>query len=128
MTNSPEKSSATLVENAVTYVRDMVSMFRRRGIKSEYAMPEVADLLDLSPKRVKSLYYRDGVWNVQKSELKKIEARFADYLDREIALSMEYTETLRLKKRQLNLVLECKSSSQPGCGYASTESLWRAAG
>jgi hypothetical protein len=128
MTNSPEKSSATLVENAVTYVRDMVSMFRRRGIKSEYAMPEVADLLDLSPKRVKSLYYRDGVWNVQKSELKKIEARFADYLDREIALSMEYTETLRLKKRQLNLVLECKSSSQRGCGYASTESLWRAAG
>jgi hypothetical protein len=128
MTNSPEKPSATLIENAVTYVRDMVSMFRRRGIKSEYAMPEVADLLDLSPKRVKSLYYRDGVWNVQKSELKKIEARFADYLDREIALSMEYTETLRLKKRQLNLVLECKSSSQRGCGYASTESLWRAAG
>jgi hypothetical protein len=128
MTNSPEKSSATLVENAVTYVRDMVSMFRRRGIKSEYAMPEVADLLDLSPKRVKSLYYRDGVWNVQKSELKKIEARFADYLDREIALSMEYTETLRLKKRQLNLVLECKSSSQRGYGCVSEESLWRAAG
>jgi hypothetical protein len=128
MTNHRNFSPPELIENAVTYVRDMVSMFRRRGIKSEYAMPEVADLLDLSPKRVKSLYYRDGVWNVQKSELKKIEARFADYLDREIALSMEYTETLRLKKRQLNLVLECKSSSQRGCGYASTESLWRAAG
>lgn len=128
MTMSPEKLSAKLIEDAVTYVRDMVSMFRRRGVKSEHAMPEVADLLDLSPKRVKSLYYKDGIWNIAESEVKKIESRFDAYLDREIALSIEYTETLRLKKRQLSLGLECKEKSSRGSGYGLTASHFRAAG
>jgi hypothetical protein len=128
MNKSPEELSATLIEIAVTHVRDMVSMFRRRGVKSEHAMPEVADLLDLSPKRVKSLYYQDGVWGVPHSEVKKIERNFSAYLEREITLSIEYTENLRAKKRQLDLRLECKNSSQRGSGFGSTGSLARLAG
>lgn len=120
MTKSPETLSANMIGTAATYVRDMVSMFRRRGVKSEYAMPEVAELLDLSPKRVKSLYYMDGVWNVAHTEVKKIEKNFAVYLDREIALSIEYTENLRAKKRQLEMRLGCKNCRH-GSGFGSTE-------
>lgn len=128
MTTSPEDSSVNRLERVIEHVRDMVAMFRRRGEKTEYALPKIASLLDTKPHRVRSLFYRDKMWALPESEADRIEARFDAYLDREIVLSIEYTEALRVKKRQLNLVFECKNASQHGSGYASTGSLWRSVG
>lgn len=129
MTENREFFSVNYLEIAIGNVRDMVAMFRRRGVKSEHAMPEVAEILDISPKRVKSLFYRDGVWNIQKKEAQSIEARFVSYLDREIDLSIRYTEQLRLRKLQRNLGLKCEdqNSSQLGFGFNLAISRTRSA-
>lgn len=122
--NAPEKVSVTRLEELTGYVRDAVAMFRRRGHKSEHAMPQVADLLGSTPKRVKSLFYRDSVWGIVAAEADKIERRFAEHLDREIALSVQYTEELRAKKLQLTMKLEreCEDvgMSRPGFGCGAT--------
>lgn len=128
MTPSPEAFSGNRLERVIEHVRDMVAMFRRSGEKTEYALPKIAALLDTKPHRVRSFFYRDKMWALPESEADRIESRFASYLDSEIALSIEYTETLRLKKRQLNLVLVCKNSSQRGSGYVSTGSQLRSVG
>lgn len=128
MTESPETFSVNRLERVIEHVRDMVAMFRRRGEKTEYALPKIAGLLDTKPHRVKSLFYRDKMWALPEFEADRIEARFDAYLDREIALSIEYTEMLRVKKRQLNLVFECNEKSPRGCGYVSTGSQLRATG
>lgn len=128
MNPSPESSSGTQLERVIGHVQDMVAMFRRRGEKTDYAFPKIADLLGTKPHRVRSLFYRDKMWAMPNSEADRIEAGFDAYLDREIALSIEYTEELRLKKRQLNLVLECKKESQRYSGFGSTDSLARLAG
>lgn len=128
MNASPEAFSGNRLDRVIGHVQDMVAMFRRRGEKTDYAFPKIATLLETKPHRVRSLFYRDKMWALPDSEADRIEARFDAYLDREITLSIEYTEMLRVKKRQLNMVLVCKNESQRGSGYASTDSLSRAVG
>lgn len=129
MNETREKLSATKMEATIGYVRDIVAMFRRRGLKTEYAIPEVAGLLDLSPKRVKTIFYRDGLWGMAQDEAERIERRFADHLDAEIALSIEYTEQLRIKRNQISMGLTCEQENLAprGFGSASTGSLVRSA-
>lgn len=129
MTQSPEKNSVN-IEEAVTYIRKMVARFRRRGAKTEYALPDVAKILDITPKRAKSLFYRDGVWAVTTDEVERIVAKYSVHLDLEIALSLEYTDSLIAEKRQLNLGITCDypSSSRHGYGCESTDWHARSAG
>lgn len=121
MNKSPEKDSVTSLETAIEHVRDIVSMFRRRGAKTEHAIPDVATILGLTPARTKSLFYRDGVWRLAEKEAEKIERRFVAHLDREIILSIEYTEQLRAKRDQVELGLACtrRNYSQPSSGSRS---------
>lgn len=121
MNKSPEKNSVTSLETAIEHVRDIVSMFRRRGAKTEHAIPDVATILGLTPARTKSLFYRDGVWRLAEKEAEKIERRFVAHLDREISLTLEYAETLRAKRDQIILGLACKNQnySRPISGCSS---------
>lgn len=129
MTKTRENYSVTAMEPIIGYVRDIVAMFRHRGMKTEYAIPEVAGILDLTPKRVKSIFYRDGLWKMAQDEAAKVERRFAEHLDAEIALSIEYTEQLRIKRDQLAMGLQCENQSySPRCsGFGSAGSLARSA-
>lgn len=115
------------IEDAIGYVRDMVAMFRRRGLKSEHALPDVAATLELSLKRAKSLFYRE-IFAVACDEVEKIERRFVSHLDAEIALSIEYTESLRLKRDQISMRLECTNNDcsplGSGCASTASASLW----
>jgi hypothetical protein len=128
MNTSPEESWGNRLDHVIEHVRDMVAMFRRRGEKTDYALPKIAELLGTKHHRVRSLFYAEKMWALSDTEANTIERRFSVYLDREIALSIEYTENLRAKKRQLDLRLECKNSSQRGSGFGSTGSLARLAG
>jgi hypothetical protein len=130
MSNSPEKISATALERVIECVRDVVMMRRRRGVKTEYALPEVAQIFDVTPKRAKSFFYRDGVWRIAVVEAQRIERRYLECLDHEIALSIEYTEALRVKRQQSSMRLqqcEDKNTSLRGSGFASIGSHARSA-
>jgi hypothetical protein len=110
-TKSPENISLDRLETVIGYVRDIVAMFRRRGHKTEYVMPEIAGLLDAKPQRVRSLFYRDKLWSMSEAEAARIERRFAEHIDREISITLDYVEGLRAKRNQLNLRLSCSDGA-----------------
>jgi hypothetical protein len=120
MCKSKEFASVTGLEAAIGNVRDAVALIRRRGGKTEHAIVDVAGLFQLTPKRVKSLFYRDGIWRLACDEVARIEARFCAHLDREIALSVEYTEALRAKRNELTGREQCKNANSPNHGYGSS--------
>lgn len=119
MNQSPQDTWGNHLDHVIEHVRDMVAMFRRRGEKTDYALPKIAELLGTKHHRVRSLFYAEKMWALSEKEADTIERRFSAYLDREIALSIEYTENLRAKKRQLEMRLECKSCRHTS-GFAST--------
>lgn len=104
----------SVAERACYRVRELVLMFKERLVKGDVAIPEVAGILDLTPRRVRALAFRDEFGSVTPNELTKIETRIYSYLDKEIELSIERTEKLRLTKRQLGLGLglECSENSR----------------
>lgn len=112
MQNNTENNSAGSLEIVIRHVRDAVAFMRRRGAKTEHAIVDVAGMFELSPSRTKSLFYRDKMWGMACDEVARIEARFVAHLDREIALSVEYTEALRAKRNELNKGREaCKNAA-----------------
>lgn len=129
MNQSPDISSVNRLENAIEYVRDVVAMFRRdKKMKMDQALPKAAELLDIKHHRATSLFYEDKMWHLPASEAERIERNFARYLDREISISIERTEALRVKKRQIEMRLAWKDSSSHGSGYNSTAWPARLAG
>ena len=126
----PERISVDRLETVIGYIRDTVAMFRRRGHKTEYVIPEIAGLLDTKPHRIRSLFYRDKLWPMSVAEASRIERRFTEHLDREIALNLEYIEVLRAKRDQLTMRLSCDDAGccAPMAGIAWGGSRSRSAG
>ena len=117
-----ERISVDRLETVIGYIRDTVAMFRRRGHKTEYVIPEIAGLLDTKPHRVRSLFYRDKLWPMSAAEADRIERRFAEHIDREIAITLDYVAGLRAKRNQLNLRLSCSDGAACSVRGAGTGS------
>lgn len=109
------------IEVAIGYVRDSTAIERRRGALTKRAIFVVATLFGITPSRAKSLFYRENLWRIAQDEMARIEAGFIAHLDREIALSIEYTEQLRAKRNEIRgrTVCENAASSQATYGTAS---------
>lgn len=111
MRSNTENNSAGSLEIVIQHVRDAVAFMRRRGAKTEHAIVDVANMFELSQSRTKSLFYRDKMWGMACDEVARIEARFVAHLDREIALSVEYTEALLAKRNELKGREACKNAA-----------------
>ena len=120
MTKNTEKLSPSPAQRSVTIVREMVAMFRRRGLKSQHAMPEVAQKLGMSITRLRNLFYMD-TWRVRidADEAERLTQKYADYIDQEIAALLQMADDLRVKKQQLALDLECGNQSYAGPSFGS---------
>lgn len=60
--------STSYSEPAIELVRDCVAALRATGTETKNALPDIADVLGISPRRVRCLFYRDGFPIVLKNE------------------------------------------------------------
>jgi AraC-like DNA-binding protein len=72
-------------ENAIAVVRDIIAALRRRGLKSEHALVDLARDLGIARKRVRTLFYRDGEPVVLSEEWHSLRLKAAALLRREAA-------------------------------------------
>lgn len=70
------------VEEAITVIRRLVTVYRSHGLKTPDALDDVADGLgdDISRRRVRTLFHRDGVPVVSQGELHRLRCRAARLL------------------------------------------------
>lgn len=57
---SCQKSRQPYTEQAITLVRDMVAVLRRRGMKTEFALKDLPGLVDSTQSRMKTLFYGEN--------------------------------------------------------------------
>lgn len=93
------------LESAARVVRDVVGSHRRRGVKITSAFADAALDLDTTPRRVRALYYRDGVWAVARDEYDRLMRRWGWHLDQQMAELARQAEQIRDQKAQLRLDL-----------------------
>lgn len=127
MSKLPKKIEQSRYSQVIEYVIHTFSDFRARGVKTDFAVPDVAAALDISAARVYSLNYQSKLWGMREDEADRIERNYVEHTDREIARALERTENLKLRKFQAEMSLECKrrNSEQSGCGFTSIGSLTR---
>lgn len=111
MRNDTENNWVSILEPVICHVRDAVAFARRRGIKTEHAIRDISKVFSLTHARTYSLFYRHRMWGMACDEVARIEARFVAHLDREIALSVEYTEALLAKRNELKGREACKNAA-----------------
>lgn len=117
MSKSPQKICVTRYQQIIEYAIQAISDFRARGVKTEYAIPDVAELLNTSPTRITSLHYQQKMWGMREDEADRIERGFLAHADREIARAIERTEALKLRKYQAEMRLECRSQGSSARGF-----------
>jgi hypothetical protein len=70
-------------ESAIAAVRAVVAAYRGRGLKSEDSLQQAAAALDATPRRMRCLFYRDGIPIVLTDEWDRLRFRAAAVLRRE---------------------------------------------
>jgi hypothetical protein len=78
-----KKSCHSHSESAIAAVRAVVAAFRGRGLKSEDSLQRAAVALDATPRRMRALFYRDGIPIVLADEWDRLRLRAAAVLRRE---------------------------------------------
>lgn len=125
MNNLPKKIAENRYSQVVEYVIHVFSDFRARGVKTDFATPDIATLLDITPARAYSLNYQSKLWGMREDEADRIERKYVEHTDREIARAIERTESLKLRKYQAEMRLECKKQNSRQFGYGLTSIVSR---
>lgn len=107
-----------LLDSAAQIVRDVVQAYRQRGQKVEHAFTDAALDLGATPRRVRALYYRDGVWAVARAEHDRLVRLWGRHLDRRMETLEREAEAIRAQRAQLPLDLG-DGAGWPGGGTAS---------
>lgn len=94
------------LETAAQIVRDVVTAYRRRGAKVQHAFADAALDLDTTPRRIRALYYRDGVWAVAREEHDRLMRRWGRHLDEQMAQVQREAEAIQERRAQLKLNLD----------------------
>ena len=94
-----------LLESAARIVREVVQAYRRRGHKIEHAFTDAALDLGATPRRVRALYYHDGVWAVARAEHDRLMRRWGRHLDQRMESLEREVELIREQRAQLPLDL-----------------------
>lgn len=101
-------------------VCDVVTGYRRRGVKVDHAFADAALDLDTTPRRVRALYYRDGVWAVAREEHDRLMRRWGRHLDQRMAALEREAAAIQEQRAQLRLNLDGEAGEQwLGGGTAS---------
>jgi hypothetical protein len=112
-----------LLESAARIVRDVVQAYRQRGQKVEHAFTDAALDLGATPRRVRALYYRDGVWAVARAEHDRLMRQWGHHLDRRMETLEREAEAIRAQRAQLPLNLGDNGAEWHGGGTASQPGL-----
>lgn len=116
-----------LLERAQQIARDVVLWHRRRGAKHTEALASGALDLDVSPWRLKALYYRDGIWAVAKAEHDRLLRRWGWHMDQRMAELAREMDALKVQREQLDL-FRAAGNLDEGVGMESPRRVLRVAG
>ena len=126
MTNNRNKAYVTDAEIAIADVREAVGVLRWVGLKTVAGIHKIAAHCNVTPSRVRTLFYRDQTFLVTSPERRSLALSIADLLDRVADECEAHADrcrekgiTIRVRERdQLNLPLLGGNNEWSGSGIS----------